>query len=270
MKKNLVVFFVILQTICAASWADKGLIVTIDQETLSEKNNTIWDDHRADFIQSKAKNKYENVYIVRGDLVRDDEYMQFVWAEALENNEIVDYVSFVHGGRQWIKDEWNVPVDSKKLRMVYSEGCKGGSGLDEFVKKYGAFLSAGHNKTAVGVSASPFFSFVFLVSWLEGNSFSEALNDAWLTGTLALSDSGYFQIAQVMGGYNNVDEALEASRIQYAHRGDVDPNLFTLHCPRQELWNEGLELIQDTLPKEPTQGTNRLDVLIEIFNQEIL
>jgi hypothetical protein len=24
------------------------------------------------------------------------------------------------------------------------------------------------------------------------------------------------------------------------------------------------------LPKEPTQGTNRLDVLIEIFNQEIL
>lgn len=275
--KNLLLFVVLSHMLCWSSWAMEqtessvGLVVTIHQKTLTTELNEFWDNYRKEYIEkminTKATGKYNNVYFVIGELVEDDDHMKFIWNMALTHNKTLDYVSFVHGGDQWLKDEWGIPVDSKQIRMVYSEACKGGNGVDHFIKKYGAFVSAGHNKNTEGLSASPLFSFVFLASWLEGKSFAQALNDAWLTGMPALEDPFYFQMAQKISRYSDVGAAIEASRFQYAHRIDVDPAFFNIDSKREELLIEDLEFEERTIAND-VEGIVRIDVLKEVFKTE--
>jgi hypothetical protein len=206
----------------------KGLIFTVDQKNLPAAANWIWDNFRAWRISYMNFGRYENVYYAVGEQCRDDNYMKDIWQRALLENDVVDYVSMVHGGDQWIKDEWDLPKGSGKLRMVYSEGCQGGSGKEGFVEKYNACVAAGHNKDTSIPSASPFFSFRFLDSWLSGKSFKKSLENAWEDGKEALRSPGWFLIAKHVGGYNNCEDAIQGSKIQYSYRENYDVNTFTI------------------------------------------
>lgn len=176
-----------------------------------------WDESRAEWIKEHAEKVYDKVFIAQGDLSRDNDYMSFIWAQALEF-DIVDYVSMVHGGGQNIKPEWNVPCDSVKIRMVYSEACKGGSGKQAFIGGFNALASAGHKANGVNPSASPFFSFSFLSNWFSGQSFYRSLQNSWQDGSSLLKNNHRaFLLSQLLGGYATVDQALEGSSIEYSY-----------------------------------------------------
>lgn len=194
-----------------------------------------WDAGRADWVTEQAEKIYTNVYVVTGASARDDTMMSALWAVALAENDVIDYVSMVHGGYQNIKDGWNVPRDSKKLRMVYSEACKGGSGRIGFVDTYGAMFSAGHTDNTKYNSASPFFSFFFLEAWLAGKPYYEALSDAWKKGTALIQKPESSPINQIMSSNPSTAASIEASQIIMASQSGVDVFSATIHTP----WTEG-------------------------------
>lgn len=189
-----------------------------DSKSLSVKDVIDnWDSSRAEWVKERAEAVYDQVLIVEGELSRDSDYMAYVWSEAL-NFDVIDYISMVHGGCQNIKPEWKVPTDSVKIRMVYSEACKGGSGKEGFIDGFNALAAAGHKADAVNASASPFFSFSFLNNWFSGQSFYDALQGAWRDGSNLLKNNPYaFSLAQFIGGYASVDQALEGSSIEYSY-----------------------------------------------------
>ncbi|HXW54049.1 MAG TPA: hypothetical protein VEL47_08100 [Myxococcota bacterium] len=273
MKLKVAIFLSTIMALSTSSWAantfTKALIITIDQKTLSDGMNKAWDHARLDYIFAKAKTKYDGVYPVTGELVRNDEYMELIWHAALHKHDVVDYVSFVHEEDQWIKPEWKVAKNSNKLRMVYSEACHGGNGLKHFIQEYGAFVSAGHTDESPHLSASPFFSFVFLMSWLDGESFYQSLRNAEATGSNALNDPRYFGIARVFGKYTDVSQAIDGSRIKYAYRGDVSVLDFNINSPREEIWTDGLEYVEATITNDGTiaPGKVRLEILQEVFSK---
>src|SRR5580704_8946176 len=107
MKLKALLFVLVVQSLGSVAWATKGLIVTIDQKFVSPKlslspgtNKLIetWDNVRRDYVLKRAKAKYDNVYIATGKGTHDDDHMSNLWQQALNENEVVDYMSFVHGG----------------------------------------------------------------------------------------------------------------------------------------------------------------------------
>lgn len=187
-----------------------------------------WDNARRDWIERHARGKYTNVYYILGDDTRDNAYMAFMWKSALDENDVVDYVSMVHGPYQLIKPEWKVRKD--KLRMVYSEACQGGSGKDHFVKLYGALVSAGHNADTKHEysSASPFFSFAFLKAWLNGNNFEDSLAIAWTEGSTLLNNPQGFALAKQMANFASLQQALLGSKIFLSWNTAVSPQKITI------------------------------------------
>lgn len=185
---------------------------------------TAWDDSRAQWIENKAKATYNNVYLIKGDDLRQDQKMKDAWEQALRDNDVVDYVSMVHQGDQFIKDAWQVS-NTKKLRMVYSEACCGGSGKDHFILKHRAALSAGHK----GKSASPLFSLTFIHNWLDGNNFVASFQDAWSKGQMLLNTQGGLILASMIGGYTDKEEIVRESKIAVSFHPGVDGFSFTIN-----------------------------------------
>ncbi len=206
-----------------------GQAITIFLDKLKEETLVeAWDKARGDWIVSVTAGVYDKVFLALGEAAHVDEYMRMIWEEALADHDVVDYVSMVHGGQQLIKESWGVPQDSKKIRMVYSEACGGGSGREHFIDQYGALISAGHNAHSDYESASPLFSFAFLSAWFAGMPFTAALNNAWQFGSALLMNTNVFPLAQLFGGYEDAKQALDGSKIEMAWASMVDPNTMTV------------------------------------------
>ncbi len=204
------------------------LLEEIDSKTLIQA----WDDARALWIQTSAARIYDKIFIIRGDDTRNDGYMAAIWDQALTGYDMVDYVSLVHGGGQIIKDEWNVPKSTNKIRMVYTEACGGGSGKNHFAKDFGALVSAGHNDKTPHPSASPLFSFTFLQCWFNGLSFLESLQNAWRFGSMMLHHPQGFALANFVANYQTKEDALEGSIIKLSWHAEVDPAAITINTDR--------------------------------------
>lgn len=215
-----------------------GLIFTIHQKNLTmelrkgQTLNQFWDNYRKEFLEPKAKKIYNNVYFVIGFDIENNDLMRKTWAKALQENDYVDYVSFVHGnatsGDQYIKDEWEVPTDTKKLRLVYTEACNGGGGLHHF-DKYNVAIAMGHGNNQSASSASPFFSFVVLDSLFNKASVEQAAKNSWVTGKAALeSEPTYQSLAMLLGHYQDINQVMPGSKITIRYRNDIDPQTFTL------------------------------------------
>ena len=186
-----------------------------------------WDQVRADWIKANAQGVYDSVLVVTGKDTRDDQLMAKIWEDALQADE-VDYISMVHGGRQWIKDEWNVPKKGGKLRMVYSEACQGGS-AKQFIEDYHALVTAGHGANAKNSSASPLFSFGFLRAWFDGQPFLSALQTAWQKGKAIVQTQQGFMLAKfVHPAYNEPADVIEGSAISYAYNPNIDPSVVNI------------------------------------------
>jgi hypothetical protein len=198
---------------------------TKDQKLTTESVIKAWDDSRAQWVKTKAAKSYDNVYVAHNDDGRKDESMKTTWNQALAENDAVDYVSMVHCGDQFIKDAWQVPKSSNKLRMVYSEACQGGSGKEHFINTYRASVSAGHT----GISASPLFSFNFLTHWFDGLSFQESLTRAWATTKLVAHSQSGLTLAGMIGGYKNSDEIIEGLQVKFAVSPHVDAHVFNIN-----------------------------------------
>jgi hypothetical protein len=272
-------FKVAIAVICSfgwLSWAMEGenaqpraLLVTIHQKTLTSNFNIFWDNYRKGIIEGMIQSKapYEKIEFVIGEQLEDNQHMKKVMA-TLSKFKVLDYFSFVHGGDQWIKVEWfndehEYNAFKGKLRFVYSEGCHGGSGLKEFVEGFDALVSVGHTKDSLHLSASPFFSFVLLASWLDGKSIKQALADAWITGTYALTNTPlYFTIAQAISRYDNAQQAIKGSRFQYAYQSHIDLANFTITSGREKA--DDMTRMEETIT-DTVEGDNKKAILDEIY-----
>lgn len=233
---------------------DLGEAVTIFKNKISKINSLTkkdvieaWDDSRALWIESKAKGKYNHVYIVQGELIRDNDYMQFIWQQAFDENDVVDYVSMVHGGHQLIKDEWNVQKEGGKLRMVYSEGCQGGSGKRQFIEKYHAIVSAGHKEKTCFSSASPLFSFGFLTNWFLGESFIDSLTFAWISGKDILDSKSGMMLAQFLVGNKPKNELLSGSEFEYSYNPKINVRQFNINSAIGENYIIDGQIVEDQI-----------------------
>lgn len=201
-----------------------GLVFIVDQKTFNEELNFIWDNFRAARVWLNAASVYDNIYIARGEECRDEVFMKDLWEKAFCENDLVDYISHVHGGNQWLKDDWQPEGYKNKLRLAYSEACNGGAN-ENFIIHNNAWISAGHK----GHSASPFFSFRLLFAWLEGLDFESAFNRAFKEGQENLQTGWMFMIAQYAGGYKDYNEVIDNSEMQFKCRKDINPKEVTVY-----------------------------------------
>lgn len=252
MKKTIFTIFISLLVLnpCLASEQqvlnETGLIFVVHQETLGEFSNWVWDGLREWISWTLLKDAYGHIYYVRGKQLEDPSYMQEIWQRALEENEQIDYISFVHGGRQHIQAQWISSFPKNKLRMVYSEACRGGSGK-EFLQNFDALVAAGHNPEEGSVSASPFYSLPFLYHWSKGSCFKEALKKAWETGCLRLQSSPGFYIAQKVGGYRSIEEAISQSLIYYSYWSNSSLNDISIYTSLKAIPSPRGEIVEQTV-----------------------
>lgn len=185
-----------------------------------------WDDARGAWIEKNARGVYDDVIVVKGVDYRDNAKMKEAWSRAMAS-DVIDYVLMVHGESFRINPEWNVDVNTKKIRMVFNEGCSCGSGKDYFVKGFHALASAGFNAEATHPAASPFYTFIFLKSWFAGVNFQRSLATAYTQGSLTITPA--FKLAQMLGGYKTPEEAIESSRISFAWDQVISPEDFNVN-----------------------------------------
>lgn len=197
--------------------------LNVAESVSAETLPMIWDDARAEWISEHARSAYDNVYIAKGLELHNDQHMASIWEKARNENDVIDYVAMVHADDQLIKPEWRVPAQGNKLRMVYSEACKGGSGKSEFVDGYGALVSLGHTKDTTGASSSPLFTFTFLAQWFAKQSFTASATMAWKIGEQYLNHPGIFGFAKLVSGSETQQEALAASRMVIAFNSAISP-----------------------------------------------
>lgn len=211
-----------------------GLILVIHQKTWPSYLNYSWDHLRGWIAWANLRRGYNKIYYVFGAQLNDTKFMQTTWEKAIQENDQIDYFSFVHAGDQHLNlEKFGIDKNKVKLRAVYSEACHGGSGRDEFLKYYRGVASAGHGWGNEGTSFSPYFSLFFLYYWAKGQSFQQSLQSAWQKGAWLLSSKAGYSFAQKMAGYKSIDEALEHSRIHIAYGDDSPAEQLFIHTPIQ-------------------------------------
>jgi hypothetical protein len=177
-----------------------------------------WDESRKEWIMMRGvENIYDKVLIVVGKQLKDNQYMKETWQMAL-TYDAIDYISMTQGGDQDIKAEWNVPKQSRKVRIAYTEPPLNlGRGREHFIDTYHAIAWAGHIDS--DTVASPFFSFEFIDQWLQKKSFKAAITHAWNAGKQNIrKQNDGFQLARLLGGYENPQQAIDSSLMEYAAR----------------------------------------------------
>ena len=194
-----------------------ALIYVAHQKNWPGPLNFCWDGWRCLLVKAyMLRSPYSKVYCVRGTQLEDDALMKGIWGKAIAENDQIDYVTFVHGGSQYIKKKWASEEQLKgKLRMVYSEACGGGHG-ELALEKFNAVAAAGHSVRANDISASPFFSTAFLWAWSGGETLKNSIQYASDCGNWRLRTRIGFFIAQLAAGYKTPESAIEQSRMCYA------------------------------------------------------
>lgn len=271
MKKIILAFSLalIIHNIASANSPKKALIYLVDQKAGLPKIggldfNKVFDQLRVCYLSSFNNQLdygcqnfdqcyvpvYEKVYLAMGEQVRDDEYMKNLWNEAMNDEEIdvVDYFALVHHsqGQPWFKPQWEVR-NNGKLRFVYSSGCCSGNGGEEIIAQYGALAAVGHKYDSQAMpSASPFWSFRVLDSWINGKSFNETIFQAWQEGKTNITSVWAKPFLKAFK-YQNAKEAIEASKLEYSYRKDLDPKKLTIHSDIANFDEEVIEYCQGSV-----------------------
>lgn len=201
------------------------------------------------------RKKYDHIFYVVGEQCRNDEYMAIVWQDALTKYDVIDYFALVHHSKDqpWFKDDWNIPKNSNKIRFVYNSGCSSGSGEEQVINAYGALAAIGHNENAQHASASPFVSFRVLAAWLNGKNLQETVDTAWKEGEANLRSWWAWQFLKRFG-YQNVDDAVEATQLEFSYRASSAPHAINFdsdmppHDDNCVSENKGSEANVPTLP----------------------
>ncbi len=133
--------------------------------------------------------RYWKVNWLLGNDGESDREQEKAWRTALKEAPVVDYVSWVHRGKQGLKKDWMKDKKKHQLRMVYVGACDS-KGSKEFIEDYNAAVASGHRNT----SASPLFQFSYLRNWVYGRSHKDAIKSAWNWGNGIVSGMDFFNI----------------------------------------------------------------------------
>lgn len=188
------------------------------------KNDIIraFDDSREAWAQQKAGTS-RKIYMVKGKNAEGHEYMKKVYEQAIQENDVVDVISIVHGGRELV----GIPDDMSKVRLFYTSACSGKNNSGHFMNK-GVHAYVGHEAT----SASPLFTHAILKNWLLGKDLRTSLKDAWDEGVAIVKSPIGLTLARMLGGYQgDADEILVHSLISFTTRHKQDAEKLTINSP---------------------------------------
>lgn len=188
------------------------------------KNDIIraFDDSREAWARQKAGTS-RKIYMVKGKNAEDHEYTKKVYEQAIQENDVVDVISIVHGGRELI----GIPDDMSKVRLFYTSACNGKNNSVHFMNK-GVHAYVGHEAT----SASPLFTHAILKNWLLGKDLRTSLKDAWNEGKAILNSPAGLMLAQMLGGYQgDAEQILSESLISFVTRNEQKAKTLTINSP---------------------------------------
>lgn len=188
------------------------------------KNDIIraFDNSREAWARQKAGNS-RKIYMVKGKNAEDHEHMKKVYEQAIRENDVVDVMSIVHGGRELI----GTLDDMSKIRFFYTSACSGKNNSAHFMNK-GVHAYVGHE----ALSASPLFTHAILKNWLLGKDLETSLKDAWCEGKAILNSPIGIMLAQMLGGYQgDAEEILAQSLISFTIRQNPEAKELTINSP---------------------------------------
>lgn len=179
------------------------------------------------YVSPWAYSRYSKIHWILSDDAEDEIPQQKAWSSAIKESPVIDFVSWVHSGNQYLKKSWVKGKKENQLRMVYVGACSSGNS-QIFITDHNAAVANGHRNT----SASPLFQFSFFRNWIYGKSFSGAIKSAWESGVIKAKTLEFLTFAPLwqksaggIGGYwKDVDAMLYDSEMLIAYTADIPAN----------------------------------------------
>ncbi len=204
----------------------------------------------AAYIAPWAYARYYKVNWILSDGSDSSDYQKEKWQNALRSAPVVDYVSWVHEGDQYVNRSWLEGKKEHQLRMVYIGACNSGASVS-FIREQNAAVTSGHR----GLSASPLFQFSIFRNWAYGRSYRSAVQKGWFWGKAKAKVLEYATFANFwaektgLGMWDDVDDMLQSSEPLLAYTAD-------LHA-------RDVSVGLSTVRKSSTEKRNRLEVIVE-------